>query len=847
MSTHRTLPAADDPSRQTRGDDMSAQRVKELLRPGHDILECSPDTPLYEAAALMQRSKYSSIVIVDDGRPVGIWTERDALRIDFTQPQTLGVAIREAMSAPVQTISSDAELSAASERFKSERIRHLLVVDDDGSMAGIISQTDVVRHQGLEHYLNFRTVGSILRSETVRLGYEVPLVEAARQMRRARSDAVLVMLQDGDYGILTERDLVRLIAERSANAALGDVASPHLITVDAEASLYHVRSLMNERQVRHVGVVSGSNVICLLSFSDLLSDLELAYVEELRQALQERDQALAVSQRSLRLTEQVIENSLEGVVITNVNGIIEQVNPAFTRLTGYSSEEVIGQRPSLLSSGRHDKAFYEAMWSSINRFGHWQGEIWNRRKNGEIYPELLTITAILSEHGAIDHYAAQFSDISELKKTEQQIRHLAYYDALTDLPNRRLFYDRLSIAIAHAHRHQQRLAVMFVDLDRFKNINDTLGHNVGDCLLEQVALRLRYCLREDDTVARTGGDEFLILLSETPHYDDAASTARRIIDELTQPFHVAEQELVVTCSIGIAFYPEDGNNQDALIKNADIAMYRAKEHGRNTYQLFTNTMNEQAQRRLQLETGLRQALEQGQIKAHLQPLVDAATGKTVGAEALARWHHPQWGPVRPDEFIPLAEETGLIRPVGQRILDLVLQHIARGDCVPIAVNLSPSQFADPDLVGTICNSLEQAGVSPTLLGLEITESVLMSDAEHHAALLEILRSKGVHVSIDDFGTGYSSLAYLRRFPLDYLKIDRSFVEELTDSTEARAVVSATINLAHELRLKVVGEGVETAEQAACLREMRCDILQGNYFGCPVPAEEFNRRHLSTAG
>ena len=847
MPRHRTPPAADDPSRQLRSDDMSARRVKELLRPGHDILECSPDTPLYEAAALMQRSKYSSIVIVDDGRPIGIWTERDALRIDFAQPQALGVAIREVMSTPVQTISPAAELSVASERLKSGRIRHLLVVNDDGSMAGIISQTDVVRHQGLEHYLNFRTVGSILHRETVRIGYDVPLVEAARRMRLAETDAALVILEDGAYGIVTERDLVRLIAERRANTAVGEVATHSLITVDAEASLYRVRSLMDARRVRHIGVAKGSNVICLLSFADLLSDLELAYVEELRQALQERDRALAVSQRSLRLTEQVIENSLEGVVITDADGIIVQVNPAFTHLTGYSPDEAIGRRPSMLSSGRHDKAFYEAMWSSINRFGHWQGEIWNRRKNGEIYPELLTITAILSEHGDVDHYAAQFSDISELKKSEQQIRHLAYYDALTDLPNRRLFYDRLSIAIAHAHRHQQRLAVMFVDLDRFKNINDTLGHNIGDGLLEQVSQRLRCCLREDDTVARTGGDEFLILLSETPHYDDAVNSARRIISELTRPFHAAERELVVTCSIGIAFYPEDGGDQDTLVKNADIAMYRAKEHGRNTYQLFTNTMDEQAQRRLQLETGLRQALELGQIQAHLQPLVDAATGETVGAEALARWHHPQWGAVRPDEFIPLAEETGLIQAIGQRILDLVLQHIAGGICIPVSVNLSPSQFADPDLVETMCSSLDRLGVPPKLLGLEITESVLMSDAEHHASLLETLRGKGVHISIDDFGTGYSSLAYLRRFPLDYLKIDRSFVEELTDSADARAVVSATINLAHELRLKVVGEGVETAEQAACLRGMRCDILQGNYFGCPVPPEEFNRLHLSKAG
>lgn len=597
------------------------------------MLTCAPQTPLYEVAERMRDAAVSSIVVVDDGEPVGIWTEHDALRVDLGSRHIHERPVAEVMSSPVQGIAADAHLTDAAHRFRDQHIRHLLVTDPASEAPlGIISLTDVVLNQGIENYLHFRTVGTLVGNDNARADESEPLSQVAARMREACVDAVLIALDDGGNGILTERDLIGLIARRADDLAVGKVCTRALYTVPAEASLYHVRNMMNDRGVRHIGVERDGKVEGLVSFADLLSGIELAYVDELRSALEARDSALASSQRNLQLAEKVIETSLEGIMITDASGRIMRVNPGFTKLTGYTADEVIGESPAVLQSGRHDKAFYDRMWSTLSREGQWRGEIWNRRKNGEIYPELLTITAITEENGEISHYAALFSDISELKENERQIRHLAYYDPLTGLPNRRLFYDRLSMAVAHAHRGRGRLAVLFVDLDHFKTINDTLGHAVGDQLLEAVAGKLKGCLREDDSVARTGGDEFLVLLPDVEDFEPVADVARRVIDSVAEPVFLQGRELVVGCSIGIAFYPEDGMDEEQLIKHADIAMYRAKQRGRNTYSLFTPAMNRAAQRRLDLETGLRAAIEQQQLSLHYQPLVDAGTGALRGAK-----------------------------------------------------------------------------------------------------------------------------------------------------------------------------------------------------------------------
>lgn len=832
-------------------------QIVDILPPGREVLTCSRATPVFEAAGRMRAAGVSSIVVTDQQGPVGIWTEHDALGLDLSSAAVFDRPVETVMSSPVRTIPSTATLTDAAHLFRERHIRHLLVCDGgeqangqgDSSeraksgrrrLRGIISLTDVVLNQGIEHYLHFRTVGTLVGHESIEMQESDSLSMVSRRMREARVDAVLVALADGGRGILTERDLIGLIANRHEDVAVGEVCTRQLYAVPADASLFHVRNMMNERGVRHIGVERDGEVVGLVSFADLLSGIELAYVDELRSALEARDSALASSERNLQLAEKVIQTSLEGIMITDAKGRIMRVNPAFTELTGYRPDEVIGESPAVLQSGRHDKAFYDRMWATLGRDGQWRGEIWNRRKNGEIYPELLTIKAITDENGEITHYAALFSDITELKENERKIRHLAYYDPLTGLPNRRLFHDRLDLAIAHAHRSRGRLAVLFIDLDHFKKINDTLGHAVGDQLLEVVAGKLTDCLREDDSVARTGGDEFLALLPEIEDFEPVADVAQRIIESLSQPVILEGRELVIGCSVGVAFYPDDGRDGDSLLKHADIAMYRAKQSGRNTYSLFTPAMNEAVRRRLDMETGLRQAIDHGQFRLHYQPVVDAE-GRLVGAEALLRWDHPEWGAVGPGEFIPLAEETGLILPIGEQVVrEAFLQAAEWGERVKISVNLSARQFADPDLADSLFATCEEAGVSGASLTLEITETALMQDVEAHVATMHRLREAGFRFSIDDFGTGYSSLAYLRRFPLDCLKIDRGFTADLMASGDARSIVSATIALAHNLRLGVVAEGVETAEQARLLTELGADLQQGYHHGRPVPPEEFTR-------
>ena len=549
------------------------------------------------------------------------------------------------------------------------------------------------------------------------------------------------------------------------------------------------------------------------------------------------------AEETLRLNAQVFESAGEGIVITDRLNRIISVNRAFTRITGFGESEVLGKDPKLLASGQHETAFYRTMWGELGQHDYWQGEIWNRRKNGEQFPEWLTISTVRRPNGEIANYIATFSDISESKKQTEHIQFLANFDTLTNLPNRLLFRDRVELAIASAQRTNSMLAVLFIDLDRFKTINDSLGHHVGDRLLQEMASRISSVLTETDTAARVGGDEFILLLNDLRQPQDVAPITSRLLELIGQPARIDGNELRLTPSIGIAIFPQDGRDYDSLVKHADAAMYHAKDKGRNNYQFFTADLNVRMLEQLQLENALRRALEHDELMVHFQPQYNVHTGQIIGAEALLRWRHSELGMISPARFIPIAEDSGLIFKISDWVIKATCQHISHwqklGLSVPaIAINISANQFRLHDFAERIVEILIAHGVSPTQIELELTESILMQDIEIAIANMQQLRSSGFKLSIDDFGTGYSSLSYLKRFPIDKLKIDQSFVREIPADDDSSAITGAIVSLAHSLQLKVIAEGVETKEQLDFLIQKGCDEVQGYYFSKPLAANDF---------
>ncbi|MEJ1296658.1 MAG: EAL domain-containing protein [Candidatus Sedimenticola sp. (ex Thyasira tokunagai)] len=552
------------------------------------------------------------------------------------------------------------------------------------------------------------------------------------------------------------------------------------------------------------------------------------------------------AEEQMRLAVSVIEHTPEGVMVTDQDQKILWVNPAFIKTTGYSADEVTDQTPNLLHSGVHGPEFFEAMSRMLHDKGSWQGEIWNRRKSGEVYPEWLLVNVIRDKTGRITHYAWLFTDVSHQEDVRERLKHLAHYDALTDLPNRELFKDRLETALTIARREDHQVALMFLDLDQFKNINDILGHTCGDQLLEFVADQLCGCVRESDTVARLGGDEFTIILPNILHPDDAARVAEKILDTFnTTPFLYQANELAVSFSIGVSIYPKDGEDAETMTQNADIAMYRAKESGRNAYRFYSAEMSLRFSERMRLEGDLRRAVEHNELYLLYQPQVDLRSGKVFGCEVLMRWKHSTQGEISPELFIGVAEETGLIDSLGQWLFSTLSQEVkswaARGlRGFQLAVNISGVQLR-PQYLSPLLECLEDDSLTGNCsLELELTESVLMDNADSITELLLKLKSNGVTVAIDDFGTGYSSLSYLKTFPIDKLKIDRSFVHDVCRDSNDAEIAATIIAMGKNLGLRVIAEGVEDLDQLAFLQKQGCDEAQGFLFGKPVSAAEIER-------
>lgn len=584
----------------------------------------------------------------------------------------------------------------------------------------------------------------------------------------------------------------------------------------------------------------------LTAYNTLLTevDRQTHHLVTINAALEMENNQRKRAEERLMLTAKAIENSHEGIVITDKKGMILHVNPSFTNITGYTAEEVVGRKTNVLSSGRYPKEFYREMRKELHEQGRWAGEIWNRRKNGTTYPQWLTISAVLNQESEATHYVGVFHDITEYKQQQEAIEFHAYHDPLTGLPNRLLFEDRLHMAIAQAQRHEHKLALLFLDLDNFKNINDSLGHAAGDMLLKELASRLGGVLRSEDTLSRQGGDEFTIILSKVASGEEAAQVSRRILEVLGRPFRYQETELHSSASIGIAIYPNDGPAPGELVKNADLAMYKAKQLGRNNCQFFAREMDNVAQRRFSLEARLRKAIEHQEFELYYQQITGVRSNRITGCEALIRWRQGDTI-VSPAEFIPLAEETGLIIPIGSWVLAEACRQAScwnreRKPGLTMSVNISARQFSRPDFEEMIENAMSTYGLASGILQLELTESVLMANLDANGKRLEKLRRMGVRVVLDDFGTGYSSLLYLKRLPLDGLKIDRAFVKDIPHQADSKAIVAAIIQLAKGLNLEVVAEGVEVREQRDYLQSLGCRFYQGYLAGFPVPPKEFEK-------
>jgi len=931
-----------------------------------------PDATIVDVLAEMAARSISCVVAVDGERkPLGIFTERDAVRL-LAERRGLGkLKMGDAMSTPPFTSSADIDFREAYRLLQGRGFRHLVVVNGDGRLQGIVTEGDFLHHLDAGDLSEFKSAEKVMSRNIITVDVGDTVADAVGLMSRNRYSCVVVTRKQIPYGILTERDVVKLAPKLLGDDILiGSVVRTPLITMPPNTALPDAIKHMDRHKIRHLVIVENDKLLGLVTRHDMVKTLQGSYVnflhetilgqrKELFKLVQQHslfklhDAALAAAanaiviadrqavvqwanpafsqltgysleetvgnhirelvrsgeqgvefyetlwstilagkvwrgeivnkrkdgtlypeemtitpvclegdkithfiavkqniskrkrtEEQLRESAAVMRNTHEGVVITDTVPNIIAINEAYTTITGYSAEETIGRNPSMLGSGRADKAFYQAMWKEIVDRGYWQGEVWNRRKNGEIYPQLLTISTVYNDKQQPVRYIGVFSDITQIKENQAQLEFMAHHDPLTKLPNRALVESRLLQELEQGHRHHLRSGVLFIDLDHFKPVNDSFGHLVGDELLCAVAERLSQRLREGDTLGRLGGDEFILLLSMLHDPQDAAVVARDLIAALNEPFHLTDgQEVFIGGSIGISLFPQDGETISELMKNADAAMYLAKENGRNQFSFYTKELNADARNKLALENELRRALQQNELMLHYQPKADLRSGRIVGAEALSRWQLANGNWISPAQFIPIAEKSGLILDLGNWVIEQSCKQIHAWlndglQDICIAINISARQFRSGNLDTQLSDAIERHGISAHHLEIELTESMLMQEPDLAIETMHKLKQLGVKISLDDFGTGYSSLGYLSRFPIDTLKIDQSFVRGVTTVADDAEIASAIIGLAHRMKLRVVAEGVETADQLSFLRNNDCDEIQGYYFSKPIPADDF---------
>ncbi|MCL6555353.1 MAG: EAL domain-containing protein [Burkholderiales bacterium] len=663
-----------------------------------------------------------------------------------------------------------------------------------------------------------------------------------RDLPPAPSDRIFAVMENGQLlGIVSERQAALFPDRIFADLLL--LRQPP--TVAATTSLEQTLARLEEGPWDSLPVTNDEGtfigVVTRLSVFRCLLQREQASRERLASTIRLLEEELTHH----RMAAAVFEATSEGILVTDAQARILYVNRAFVETTGYTLEEVAGKTPHVLSSGRHDEGFYRAMWGKLLSEGRWSGEIWNRRKNGEVYPEYLHIDVIRDKHGQPHRYVGVFSDMSRDQEVQRQLYDLAFHDPLTGLPNRALFRERLTAAIGHAQRTKERFAVMFLDLDRFKEINDALGHSAGDALLQEVGQRLRSTLRESDTVARMGGDEFTLILCGMEHEGDSRTVARKVLAAFDRPFQLADRELRVSASIGIACFPDHGDNAETLMRHADTALYAAKQGAGSRWCVFEPGMGRRASERLELANALRAALDSGEgLHLAWQPQVHLGDGRVVGVEALARWVHPRLGPISPARFIPVVEETGLAPKFTAWLIEAFCGDLKTllltqpQDSLQFALNFSARSLHEPLLPDILGEQLGRIALPPGRVEVEITESSLMGEDSVQVRTLQRLHELGVQLAVDDFGTGYSNLAYLLRFSVDRLKIDMGFVSGMEHNVHNRKLVEAIIRMAESLEIEVIAEGVESETQRQMLLQMGCRKAQGYLFARPMVMAEF---------